>query len=402
MLPYVFFLASARWFGNRRGDRMFYRLPPVGSPIAWRRMAPATQLDTLFAPWSARYYGSGTQALAAALRTGDQRRDHVLLPAYGCPDLLSAVRYAGLKPVLIDLAPDRPWMDLDRLEAALDERTRAVIAVNLFGIPERMAEIRRRLPPGAVLIEDAAQALPLNPPGWSGDLVVLSFGRGKPVSLLGGGAVLHRDEGLTPALPQLPAVPASVVRFWLRAALYNFLTRPRCYWLPALLPLGLGETRYRPLAALRGVPRPILRALPGNLATRRTTEPIAYPELIKTALEKLVHGGGVDLPGQLGVPTSTLLRYPLLTVDKAQRDRLLTALNNAGLGATALYGKILPEIDTVPGASCPVGDYPHARAFATRLLTLPLHDRVTPAAAARIGAVIERVVPPQPPLPLGE
>ncbi|MEC9339971.1 MAG: DegT/DnrJ/EryC1/StrS family aminotransferase, partial [Pseudomonadota bacterium] len=283
---------------------------------------------------------------------------------------------------------------------ALDERTRAVIAVNLFGIPERMAEIRRRLPPGAVLIEDAAQALPLHPPGWSGDLVVLSFGRGKPVSLLGGGAVLCRDEGLTRALPQLPAVPASTVRFRLRAALYNLLTRPRCYWLPALLPLGLGETRYRPLGAVQGTPRPALRALPANLAARRTAESIAYPELITTALAKLIHGGGVDLPGQLGVSTSTLLRYPLLAADEAQRDRLLTALNDAGLGATSLYGKILPEIDTVPGESSPAGDYPHARAFAARLLTLPLHNRVTPAAAARIGAVIERVVPPQPPLPL--
>ena len=49
---------------------------------------------------------------------------------------------------------------------------------------------------GAVLIEDSAQAFPRDGGGdfWQGDLVVLSFGRGKPVSLLGGGAVLYRDE----------------------------------------------------------------------------------------------------------------------------------------------------------------------------------------------------------------
>lgn len=373
---------------------MFYRLPPVGNPITWFGAETSDAAPEPFAPWNATYYGSGTQALAAALQTGDPHRDRVLLPAYGCPDLISAVVAAGAKPVLIDLQAGTPRLDLDRLADALDERTRAVVAVDLFGVPERIAAIRALLRGSRILlVEDAAQAQPQAAAQWLADLVVLSFGRGKPVSLLGGGAVLSRDPALMQQLPQPAPAADNPARFRLRALAYNCLTHPRCYWLPALLPLGLGETRYKPAPALRAAPASAISALPANLAARRSARLASYEKLIPDTLARFEQAGGVDLPRALALPAAVrLLRYPLLAADTRQREQLLAALNDVGLGATTLYGKILPQIDGVPPDLPLAGDYPQAREFAARLLTLPLHERVTDRAIGRIGRVIDRIL----------
>ncbi|UCB54712.1 MAG: DegT/DnrJ/EryC1/StrS family aminotransferase, partial [Thiotrichales bacterium] len=183
---------------------MFYQLPPAGNPINLTATAePGLFLDSFFSPYQPRFFASGTAALAAviiaAIRLKNVTRPEVVLPAYGCPDLVSAVVYAGAKPVLVDLEPDRPWMDLAQLSGKITAHTVAIVATDLFGISERIDAIRPiARQAGAMLIEDSAQAFPgaRESDIWGGDCVVLSFGRGKPVSLLGGGVVLFRDTGI--------------------------------------------------------------------------------------------------------------------------------------------------------------------------------------------------------------
>ena len=369
---------------------MFYQLPPVGNPVC---LSPGhvtgAALNDAFSPYSPRYLASGTAALAAAvvaaIRLKSVADPEVILPAYGCPDLVSAVLYAGARPVLVDLVPDRPWMDLEQVSARTNPKTVAIIAVSLLGIPERMDRLGTLARESSVvLIEDSAQAFPQDRDSgfWSGDLVVLSFGRGKPVSLLGGGAVLYRDSRLGSLLPDAVAQGGnSGVSFRTQAILYNLMLSPHLYWVPQGLPfLNLGETRFHSLDRIQAMDTPRIGLLPVNIEAYRRRSDSAR-ETMAGLVERAVTAGGavIDLPGACGTPQSRrLLRYPLL-FESAERDRVYAELVRRGLGASIMYPVILPEVAGLEAVFADTGEFPVARSFAARLLTLPLYERLSVA-----------------------
>ena len=369
---------------------MFYQLPPVGNPVylstedCWEQ-----SLEAFFSPYQSRYFASGTAALAAALTVAIRLKnvDHpeVVLPAYGCPDLVSAVVFAGAKPVLVDLEPDRPWMDLEQLPSKLGSRTVAIVAANLFGISERIEQLRSLANQvDAVLIEDSAQGFPGSGESdiWGGDLVVLSFGRGKPVSLLGGGAVLSRDACYADLLPAVTSQQGeSLLKrsiFRLKVHLYNWMILPRLYWLPQSLPfLHLGETRYHPLPGIDAMDQTRLELLPDNIVAYRDNGSEAQQSLVGIIGElNSTVAGLIDLAQQCQVPRERrLLRYPLL-VDASFRDRLYNQLRRFGLGPSVMYPAALPGILGLQSFLSDQGPFPAAEAFAARILTLPTHRRV--------------------------
>jgi len=371
---------------------MFYALPPAGQPINLRAGARAGQSPAdVFHPWQAKFFNSGTAALAAAVMAAVRLKGvhdpQVILPAYGCPDLVSAVLYAGASPVLVDLEPERPWMDLDQLAARVGPDTVAIIAVDLFGIQERLRAIRAvtaRFSP--VLIEDSAQAFPVEgmEAFWGGDLVVVSFGRGKPVSLLGGGAVLYRENRFDGLLPDFgahrDASAPQRLAFRIQAVLYNLMSRPRIYWIPAGLPfLHLGETRFHALAEVRCMDAARLGLLTANIHAFRQRGQHVQTSLAGRVGTLARTGRVVDLPAVCDMPGSNvLLRYPLLFAPDI-RDRLYNCMKEKGLGVSRLYPAALPDITGLGRYLAGAGDFPVARAFARRLLTLPVHSRVRDA-----------------------
>lgn len=371
------------------------RLPPAGERVLFADRTPDGHfLHACFAPYRHRFFGSGTAALAAAVQAAVARAGsatpEVLLPAYACPNVVSAVLHAGARPRLVDFEPDRPWMQVRAIEQGIGPSTVAVIAVDLFGIPERYATLAPIAQhSGLILIEDSAQAFPRrNERLWQGDLVVVSFGRGKPVSLLGGGAVLYRDPAFASLLPRAPegsgrARPS--VGFSAQTRLYNALRRPALYWLPAALPLlRLGETRFTPLTSLDGGQPDRLRHLQVNIEDywcRDDASQRAIAGLMASLRPDIV----VDLPQACGGNVSSrLLRYPLLIKDRALRDAVYTALHQAGLGASTLYDAALPGIRGLEALAD--RSYPCAEAFARQLLTLPVHSGVTSAHVQRMHA----------------
>jgi len=258
---------------------MFYRLPPAGNPITWcLDKFPDQNIKKILEPFNVYLYGAGAQALAAAVTaaivTKGRQRPEVILPAYACPELVSAILYAGAKPVLADLEPKRPWINLIDLKTKITEHTVAIIAVNLFGIPERFDDLQVIAREADIyLIEDSAQYFPEAKSGmaWRGDLVILSFGRGKPVSLLGGGAVLCKDPVLYEALPLVENIKKQQSKrepltYRLKIYAYNALLAPSLYWIPQALPfLELGETKYTPLRGIKPCPPRTCRYCPQTL-----------------------------------------------------------------------------------------------------------------------------------------
>ena len=376
---------------------MFYHLPPAGNPVCLTKQ-PGLVVSSLFSPYQTQFYGSGTAALAAAIiaaiKLKNANRPEIILPAYGCPDLVSAVIYTGAKPILVDIEAERPWLDLSQLASSVTENTVAIVAVNLFGIEERWTRLRELTKKNnIVLIEDSAQYFPGEdePLDWQGDLVVLSFGRGKPVSLLGGGAVLTKKTSLLDLLPKAQIKPATFsqrLSFGLKARLYNAMISPFLYWLPQALPfLHLGETRYHVLPEIEAMDQIRNDLLTSNISCYQAdTKATGRCEKISTMLNSL--DGVVDLPQVCAMKVNRrLLRYPVL-VESTERDRLYGKLRQAGLGASIMYPASLPEINGLSHIFDKRYVFPNAQAFASRLITLPTHSSVADKDIASMNSLL--------------
>ncbi len=145
---------------------------------------------------------SGTAAIHLALIVlGVQRGDHVLCQSFTFAGTVNPVVYLGATPVMIDSEPETWNMDPEALREAIEEllrrgvRPKAIIAVHLYGMPAKMADITAianefNIP----VIEDAAEALGSSidgrPCGGFGDLATLSFNGNKIITTSGGGALV--------------------------------------------------------------------------------------------------------------------------------------------------------------------------------------------------------------------
>lgn len=377
---------------------MFYKLPPAGDPVLWTHVSSTSHVfKAYFGPRLPKFYGSGTEALAAAISAATKLRDstnpEVLLPAYTCPAVVSAVIYAGAKPILVDFEYQRPWMSLRQLSQKISKDTVAVIAVHLFGVPERVKEIHKiTKDANLVLIEDSAQYMRRSAKSLQGDFVVLSFGRGKPVSLLGGGAVLSKDARTEDALPSPDPrrrfLPIQTSSFNVKVWLYNLFLSPSIYWLPASLPfLHLGETRYQPLKAISGMADAALRHLPAVLCQygRRNDD---VQKRISEMLSQFNSNAVLDLPRVCGAPNVLQFpRYPLLILRPYLRDQLVQALDRAGLGASVMYPHALPHILGLEQILASQGYFDQADRFSQCILTLPTHSGVNTKHVETIGVI---------------
>jgi len=367
---------------------IFYQLPPAGNKITSHHQKDGESHVNDCFQGDLFFFNSGAASLAVAVLASIQElklaAPEVLLPAYACPELVSAVLYAGAKPVLVDFSADGPWMDLDVISEKLTEQTCAVIAVSLFGIPERIRAIKQALQGHpALVIEDSAQAFPEEgaPPGVDADLVVYSFGRGKPVSVLGGGAVLTSNSEIAEKVRLIhsDAKPVESIswRNQLKIRAYNRLLSPRLYWLPNMLPfINLGATVYHPLLEIKQMDAFGVEILGDNMAEywRRGKMP---QDLLMQGMANCKSGVVVDLARQCcGESVPRLIRYPLLASSGELRDKLCERLNKKGLGASKMYPDTLPNIKGLERMFKGSGCNANAKAFSQRILTLPLHEGV--------------------------
>ena len=145
---------------------------------------------------------TGTSALHLAMRiSGITRGTKVFCSTLTFAATVNPVVYEGGVPILIDSERDTWNIDPEILEEAFDKYpdVKHVVAVDLFGTPGKLAEIRRICDEhGAVFIEDAAESLGSTyrgrPAGSFGDIGVISFNGNKIITGSSGGALITDSE----------------------------------------------------------------------------------------------------------------------------------------------------------------------------------------------------------------
>jgi len=149
---------------------------------------------------------NGTDALQLSLMALDLKPgDEVLVPAFTYIAPVEAIALLQLKPVFIDVDAETFNMDTDKIEAAITDRTKAIIVVHLYGQCAHMEKVLSLASlHGLYIIEDNAQSIESEyllsnglsiKAGTIGDIGTTSFFPSKNLGAYGdGGAVLTKDE----------------------------------------------------------------------------------------------------------------------------------------------------------------------------------------------------------------
>jgi dTDP-4-amino-4,6-dideoxygalactose transaminase len=317
--------------------------------------------------------GNGLEALHLILRAyGIGRGDEVIVPANTYIATWLAVSYAGARPVPVEPDERTYNMNPELVEAAITPRTRAIVAVHLYGQPADMDPLNEIADQyGLKVVEDAAQAHGARYKGRRvgtlGDAAGFSFYPGKNLGAIGdGGAVVTDDTGL-----------ADEVRL-----LRNYGSRVKYHNEAKGFNSRLDELQ----AALLRVKLPML----DEWNARRRALATEYLEALNSA--------PITLPF---VPGWAEPVWHLFVVRHPQRDALQKHLAGGGIG-TLIHYPIPPHLsDAYADEDWKLGDFPVTEAAAGVVLSLPMGPHLPSEASsvlsdalcsrdaqARIGTVV--------------
>jgi dTDP-4-amino-4,6-dideoxygalactose transaminase len=257
----------------------------------------------------------------------------------------------GVQTCALPICPNDPAYDLEALRLHLDANVIAIIAVNFLGIGERLEQLRELISDLNLrtrVIEDNAQWFPssVSEMEFQSDYVSFSFGRGKPMSLLGGGLLCSKAPIAIAASDFIEKLVPSPRLLWLKITAYNLLLTPQLYQLLNRNPLlSLGVTRYVPLEKIEHFD--VYRRA---LLDENFTLHCARDNTVAQRYDSVVVNNGVQqLAANCAVRQRQLLRYPLLCRDEISRNKLLQQLSKAGLGASPMYASAIDRIEGVDG-----------------------------------------------------
>jgi perosamine synthetase len=391
----------------------FRRLAPAGAPISpadlarWAALALSDEdVQTRLCEEVRGRFGvrhclatstgrAGLTVLLRALRRLAPDRDEVIIPSYTCYSVAASVIRAHCRLRVVDVDPATLDYSYDQLAGTDFRRVVAIIATNLYGLPNDLPALRCLAEAAKVfLVDDAAQAMEAEVGGrlsgtW-GHAGLFSLDKGKNVSAIDGGLVTTNSDAIYDALQheaggldEPRALKASVDI--LKVLVYFALLPPRLYWIPSGIPqLELGATRFDTTFALESASRP-LAALAVVTLKRLSALTRGRCEAAETWREGLKGVRSVQLMRPLAGSRPVYLRFPILFSDPDARRRALERIDATGGGVSASYPQSVVDVPDVrqfmvdPSASATGGRY-----VAARIMTLPTHAFVDPSDTQRI------------------
>jgi dTDP-4-amino-4,6-dideoxygalactose transaminase len=319
-----------------------------------------------------RVVTSATAALQMALQiAGIGPGDEVITTPLSWIATANVILAVGATPVFVDADPVTRNIDLARIEAAITPRTRALIPVDLAGLPvdrDRLYDIARRH--GLRVIEDAAQSMGANWQGrrigQEGDLVSFSFHPNKNMTSGEGGCLVMNNEDEArqfeklrlQGVTRLPDGTMDVDALGGKANLTDIAAA-----------IGLGQ-----LARLEA------------FNARRRERVARYFARIDPAL-------GLALPPTDDGQSNWHMFQPLLPLDRMRigRGEFIAAMKQEGIGIGVHYPAMhLFSLFRERGFAA--GDFPVAEDIGRRTITLPLFPAMREEDVDRVCTALSRVL----------
>jgi dTDP-4-amino-4,6-dideoxygalactose transaminase len=298
---------------------------------------------------------NGTDALVLVLDAlGVGRGDEVICPAFTFYATAEAIARRGATPVFADVDASTMNLEAEDVAARITKRTKAILAVHLFGRPAPLAELAQL---GVPVIEDAAQAFGSPDVARTGIASTFSFYPTKNLFCIGDGGLVSTDD------PEL-AERVRMLRFHGSRDKVDFEL------------IGY-NSRLDELQA--AVLRIFLAELDGWVAQRREAA-ARYAEL----------GLGVacdlpeDEPGHV---------YHLFVCRSPERDRIRAALKEAAIGSAVYYTTPLHLQNAFSDLGYGHGSLPVTEQLALDNFSVPLWAGVDADAQERVVSVVQAAAP---------
>jgi dTDP-4-amino-4,6-dideoxygalactose transaminase len=292
---------------------------------------------------------TGTSALhLALLAAGIGAGDEVITIPFTFIATTAAISYTGAKPVFVDIDPVSYTMDVSQIEAAITEKTKAILPVHLYGQPadlDPILEIARRH--NLVVIEDAAQAHGARYKGKRvgglADIGCFSFYPGKNLGAYGeGGGVITNNPEYDRKIRML--------RDWGQGKRYHHVV------------LGYN---YR----MDGIQGAILR-----VKLRYLNDWTAARQAHAAQYDQLLSNTGLKTPVVMPYAQHVYHVYAVRTPERAQLQAKLT---EQGV-QTGIHYPIPVHLQAAYSElGHKAGDFPHSEAAANEVLSLPMYAELT-------------------------
>jgi perosamine synthetase len=326
-----------------------------------------TKFENSFAEFVKAKYAiamnSGTAALHSALMAiGVKRGDEVVLPSFTFVATAEVVAMLGAKPVFVDVNPDTYTVSPRAIEKAITKKTRAIMPVDLYGMPADMQPIREIADEHKLkIIEDAAQAHGAayngKPPGILADAGCWSFYGSKNMTTGEGGMLTTNSQEIAEA--------PRYIRSHGEKEKYQSLMLGHNYHMPEM-------------QAAMGFEQ--LKKLPKFVAKRRQNA--------KRLSQKLEKAKNLQLPSE---PKGFKCSYYLYTVrlkraNAQKRDKIVEKLKENGIDAFVCYMNpihLMPYYRRFGKHKLPVTEKASHQVF-----SLPVHPGVTPKQIDFIGETV--------------
>jgi len=285
----------------------------------------------------------------------------------------TAIMSAGAKPVFVDVEATTGNLDVNRVEAAITERTKAIMPVHLYGLMCDMRRLRAIADRhGLAIIEDAAHCIEGRRdgvgPGELAEAAAFSFYATKNLTCGEGGAVVTDDRTLFERMKllRLHGVTKTAIDRYKEG--YS-------HW--DMVAMGWKYNMSNIEAALL---LPQFDRIAANLAKRHH---------LAACYERLLPATGAEILTSL--PDCVHARHvmPVLVPD---RDRVINRLNKAGVGAVVNYRAIHLLTYFVENFGHRVGDFPNAERIGDRILSLPFFPNLSEAAIDEVVGVLGTIL----------
>jgi dTDP-4-amino-4,6-dideoxygalactose transaminase len=299
------------------------------------------------------FVANGTIALQLALKSLDSSDAEIITTPFSYVATTSAILWEGFHPVFVDIDPQTFCIDPHKIEAAITEKTKAILGVHIYGYAcddEKISAIAKKH--NLKVIYDGAHAFGAEYKGRPllgyGDISTCSFHATKPFHTIEGGCVITKDEKVSAKIELMKRFGHNLDDHY-------------------MLGINAKATEFQAAMGLCN-----LKLVDAGISSRKAICEL-YDELLGATLRRRQSEGN-----------SNYAYYPILLQSETHLHRVIDGLNAENIFPRRYFYPSLNQLPYLSNRqSCPVSED-----VSSRVLCLPLYRGLEDATVSKISSIV--------------